>query len=54
MSGQHFDYANHIEELAEEIPEVSESIGAGRAFLKVLTYPWGVELDVCYLEGGSP
>jgi len=36
---------------AEDVSSVSEEIGSGRAFLKVVAYPWGVEFDVCSKEG---
>jgi hypothetical protein len=29
---------------------ISEKVGSGRAFLKVVAYPWGVEFDVCSAE----
>ena len=31
---------------------LSEEIGSGRAFLKVVAYPWGVEFEVIEREGG--
>jgi hypothetical protein len=37
----------------EDARSVSEQIGSGRAFLKVVAYPWGVEFDVCEVEGGA-
>jgi hypothetical protein len=38
---------------AEDVSSVSEEIGSGRAFLKVVAYPWGVEFDVCSKEGSA-
>ena len=37
----------HIEETQEEINDLPDKIASGRAFLKVVAYPWGVEFDVC-------
>lgn len=31
---------------ADDIGSISERIRSGRAFLKVVAYPWGVEFDV--------
>jgi len=39
-------------ETAEDVSRVAQRIRAGQAFLKVVAYPWGVELDVCEKEGG--
>jgi len=36
---------------ADDVSSVSEEIGSGRPFLKVVAYPWGVEFDVCSKEG---
>lgn len=36
-----------IEEAADDMGEVSERIRTGRAFLKVVAFPWGAEFDVC-------
>ena len=36
-----------------DVSSVSEMIGSGRAFLKVVAYPWGVEFDVCSAEEGA-
>ena len=43
----------HIEEIPEEINDLSDKISSGRTFLKVVAYPWGVEFDVCEGEGES-
>ncbi len=41
----------HIEEMAEgAVDSLAERIRSGRAFLKVVAYPWGVEFDVCSAE----
>ena len=37
----------HLDGSAEEADSVAKLIGSGRAFLKVVAYPWGVEFDVC-------
>lgn len=42
-----------VEELKDDMAAVSESIKSGRAFLKVVAYPWDVEFDVCDIEEGS-
>jgi hypothetical protein len=34
-----------------DVESVHERIMAGRAFLKVVEYPWGIEFDVCDAEG---
>ena len=41
----------HIEGMEDAVDSISEKIGSGRAFLKVVAYPWGVEFDVCSAEG---
>ena len=38
-----------IEDVADSIDKVADSIRAGRSLLKVVTYPWGVEFEVCRL-----
>ncbi len=38
-------------EALEDVSYLSESIESGKAFLRVLAYPWGVEFDVCDVEG---
>lgn len=43
----------HVEEMKDEVDSISERIGSGRAFLKVVAYPWGVEFDVCDVEESS-
>lgn len=40
-----------VEGMEDDIGSVSSRIGSGRAFLKVVAYPWGVEFDVEELEG---
>ncbi len=40
------------EEVEGDLDSISQKIGSGRAFLKVVAYPWGVELEVCEKEGG--
>jgi len=35
----------------DDINSISEKIGSGRAFLKVVAYPWGIEFEVCEAEG---
>ncbi len=37
----------HIDGMEADVGSISEAIGSGRAFLKVVAYPWGVEFDVC-------
>jgi hypothetical protein len=37
----------HLDGMTEEADSVEKKIGSGRAFLKVVAYPWGVEFDVC-------
>ena len=41
-----------IEESVENLDSIREEIRTGQAFLKVVQYPWGVEFDVCDVEGG--
>ncbi len=43
----------HIEGMEGDASSISERVVSGRAFLKVVAYPWGVELDVCEAEGGQ-
>lgn len=43
----------HVDEMEADVDSISERIGSGRAFLKVVAYPWGVEFDVCEAEAGS-
>jgi len=38
-------------ETAEDVGRVARKIRAGQAFLKVVSYPWGVEFEVCSQEG---
>jgi len=40
-----------IEESPEDLDSIRESIKTGRAFLRVVEYPWGVEFDVVNVEG---
>ena len=40
-----------IDGVEDDINSISEKIGSGRAFLKVVAYPWGVEFEVCEAEG---
>ena len=35
----------------DDIDSIRQRIQEGRAFLKVVEYPWGVEFDVCDVEG---
>ena len=35
----------------EDLEAVRRSIESGRAFLRVVEYPWGVEFDVSEVEG---
>jgi hypothetical protein len=35
----------------EDVDSIREKIVSGKAFLKVVAYPWGVEFDVCEAEG---
>jgi hypothetical protein len=37
---------------ADEVDAIREEICQGRALLRVVSYPWGVEFDVCVVEGG--
>ena len=39
-----------IDQVAGGVDAVRERIQAGRAYLKVVEYPWGVEFDVCDAE----
>jgi len=41
-----------IEESVDNLDSIREKIRTGQAFLKVVQYPWGVEFDVCDVEGG--
>jgi len=34
-----------------DVDSVREKIRAGQAVLRVVEYPWGVEFDVCDVEG---
>ncbi len=43
----------HVDGMEADIDSISEKIGSGRAFLKVVAYPWGVEFDVCEAEEGA-
>ena len=55
MSERHPASPKRVEELGESIPEVSREIKSGKALLRVVAYPWGVEMDVCEpQEGGWP
>ncbi len=38
-------------ESREDVDSVRERILAGRAFLRVVEHPWGVEFDVCEVRG---
>jgi hypothetical protein len=40
-----------LDEGREDLDAVREMIRTGQAFLKVVEYPWGVEFDVCDMEG---
>ena len=40
-----------LDEGREDLDAVREMIRTGQAFLKVVQYPWGVEFDVCDMEG---
>jgi hypothetical protein len=40
----------HIDGVEDDLSSISEKIGSGRAFLRVVAYPWGVEFDVCSAE----
>jgi hypothetical protein len=39
-----------IEMVQGDIDSVTERIHSGKAVLKVVAYPWGVEFDVCELS----
>jgi hypothetical protein len=41
----------HLVEGREDLDAIREMIRTGRAYLKVIEYPWGVEFDVCDVEG---
>ena len=41
----------HLEDMAERASELTGLISSGRAYLKVIAYPWGAEFDVCEREG---
>jgi hypothetical protein len=36
----------------DDVDPIREKIRPGRALLRVVVYPWGVELAVCEVEGG--
>ncbi len=40
-----------IDQRSDDIDALRERIQAGRAYLKVVEYPWGVEFDVGDAEG---
>jgi hypothetical protein len=42
---------SHIEDMADMASELPGLISSGRAYLKVVAYPWGVEFDICEREG---
>jgi hypothetical protein len=42
-----------IDESPEDLDLIREKIRTGRAFLKVVEYPWGIEFDVINVEGGQ-
>ncbi|HZW85771.1 MAG TPA: hypothetical protein VFE91_07725, partial [Nitrososphaerales archaeon] len=42
-----------IEDLSENLDLVQRSLREGRAYLRAVAYPWGVELDVVR-EGNGP
>jgi hypothetical protein len=37
-------------EITDDIDSIREKIHSGRAFLRVVAYPWGVEFDVCEVK----
>jgi hypothetical protein len=40
-------------EVNHEVGSLEERISSGRALLKVVAYPWGVEFDVVQAEDGQ-
>ena len=42
---------HHVEDSTESMGSLESKLSSGRAFLKVIAYPWGVEFDVCEAEG---
>jgi len=40
-----------IDESPEDLDSIRGKIRTGKAFLKVVEYPWGVEFDVIDVEG---
>ncbi len=40
-----------VDKMEYDAGSISSKIGSGRAFLKVVAYPWGVEFDVNEAEG---
>jgi hypothetical protein len=45
--------SRHIGGVEDDAHSISEKIGSGRAFLKVVAYSWGVEFDLCEEEQGA-
>jgi len=42
-----------IDESPEDLDTIRGKIRAGQAFLKVVEYPWGIEIDVVNVEEGQ-
>jgi len=42
-----------IDEIPENLDSIREKIRKGKAILKVVQYPWGIEFDMCDVEGGQ-
>ncbi len=40
-----------IEGMADRVDTLQEELLSGKAVLRVVAYPWGVEFDVCRVEG---
>ena len=43
-----------IEELPDSGDSLASRIESGKAFLRVVAYPWGVEFDVCESQETRP
>ena len=40
----------HVDAFSEKAGSLQGKLSSGRAFLKVVAYPWGLEFDVCDSE----
>jgi len=39
-----------IEGMVDSVDSLREELASGRAILRAVAYPWGVEFDVCRME----